>query len=227
MSGFSPRAATAQPAIMPPPPTGATQRVDLGRVLQHFQRNRALARDDARIVVGMDEDELPGVGQAMRLGGRLGQRVAVQDDARAVPARVLDLGVGREGRHDDGGRDAEPAGVIGHALGVVAGRHGDDAALLLLVGELQQRVQRPALLERGRELQVLELHPDIGLGDARERLAAQAGRVHHRIADARGGVLDVLQRDRKCRHHAASRRSIQSRVRYQAPIMGRNHGSPL
>ena len=29
------------------------------------------------------------------------------------------------------------------------------------------------------------------------------------------------------RHHAASRRSIQSRVRYQAPIMGRNHGSPL
>ena len=31
--------------------------------------------------------------------------------------------------HDDGGGDRQPVGVIGHALGVVAGRHGDHAAL--------------------------------------------------------------------------------------------------
>ena len=55
----------------------------------------------------------------------------------------------------------------------------------------------------------------------------QAGRVHHGAADARGGALHVLQGDGQRGHHAARRRSIQSRVRYQAPIMGRNHGSPL
>jgi hypothetical protein len=87
---------------------------------------------------------------------------------------------------------------------MVAGRHGDHAVLLLLLRELQQRVQRAAFLERGGELQVLELQPDIGLGDARQGLAAQAGRVHHRVADARGGELDVFERDGKVGHRAAS-----------------------
>ena len=117
----APRAATAQPAIMPPPPTGTTRMSSSGHVLQHLERDRALAGDDARIVVGMHEDELLRRGQAMRLGGRLRQRVAVQHHARAVTARVLHLHVGREGRHDDGRGDAETPGVIGHALGVVAG----------------------------------------------------------------------------------------------------------
>ena len=134
MSGFSPRAATAQPAIRPPPPTGTTSVSSSRHVLQHLQRDRALARDDARIVVGMDEDELarrrPGDAPRWPASASVSP---CSTTARAVPARVLDLGVGREGRHDDGGRDAEPAGVIGHALGVVAGRHGDDAALALLV----------------------------------------------------------------------------------------------
>ena len=35
-------------------------------------------------------------------------------------------------RHDDGRGDAEALGVIGDRLGVVAGRHGDDAAPALL-----------------------------------------------------------------------------------------------
>ena len=47
------------------------------------------------------------------------------------------------------------------------------------------------------------------------------------VLDAGSGELDVLQGDGQGGHQAASRRSIQSRVRYQAPIMGRNHGSPL
>ena len=45
--------------------------------------------------------------------------------------------------------------------------------------------------------------------------------------DARGSELDVFQGNGQRGHHAARRRSIQSRVRYQAPIMGKNHGSPL
>ena len=213
---------------MPPPPTGTTSVSSSRHVLQHLERHRALARDDARIVVGMDEDELLRAASAMRLGAGLGQGVAVQDHrARRWPRVCSTLVLGVKRRHHDGGGNAEPAGVIGHALRMVAGRHGDHAALPLVGRELQQRVQRAALLERGGELQVLELEPDIGLGDARQRLAAQAGRVHHRAGDARGGALDVLQRDGQGGHQAASRRSIQSRVRYQAPIIGRNHGSPL
>ncbi len=92
--GLAARArATAQPAIMPPPPTGTTIVSISGRVLQHLQRDRALARDDARIVVGMDED------QACSASARRCASVAasasvspMQDDARAVSARVLHLG---------------------------------------------------------------------------------------------------------------------------------------
>jgi len=137
------------------------QRVELRRILQHLERHRALTRDDTRIVVGMDEHEFLLCRDAPRLGGRFGQRVAVQHHRRAMAARVADLGVGRKGRHHDGGRNTEAPGVIGDALRVVAGRHGDHAALALLVCELQQRVQRAAFLERGGELQVLELDPDV------------------------------------------------------------------
>jgi len=44
---------------------------------------------------------------------------------------------------------------------VIAGRHGDDAALAFVRRELQQRVERATLLERGGVLQVLELDPDV------------------------------------------------------------------
>src|SRR5262249_12571108 len=86
-----------------------------------------------------------------------------------------------------------------------------------------------ALLERGGELQVLELQPDVGPGDARQRLAAQAGRVHDRALDAVGRPAAVLQGDRQIGHggvHAGSRRSVPSAGRDQGPTMGRNHGSP-
>ena len=76
----------------------------------------------------MYEHQLLRLGQAMRLGAGFSQGVAKQDHARAMIARVLDLGIGREGGHDDGGGNGQPAGVIGHALGVVARRDGDHAA---------------------------------------------------------------------------------------------------
>ena len=59
---------------------------------------------------------------------RLGERLAFEDHvgAEARVAAIFTKGVGA--RHDDGRRDAEPLGVVGDGLGVVAGRHGDDAA---------------------------------------------------------------------------------------------------
>ena len=108
-------------------------------------------------------------------------------------------------------RDAEAAGVVGDALRMVAGRHGDHAALALLRRELEQGIQRAALLERGGELKVLELDPDIGLGDARQRLAAQAGRVDNGAGDARGGALDIVQGDGEIGHRAHAARTCNIR----------------
>ena len=91
--------------------------------------------------------------------------------------------------------------MIGDALRMVAGRHGDDATAALLIGELQQRVQCAALLEGGGELQVLELYPDVGLGDARQRLAAQAGRMDDGALDARRGGANIGQGNGKSFSH--------------------------
>ena len=107
------------------------QRVEVGDVLQHLQRQRALAGDDAEVVVGVDEHQRMRGGQFPGVGGGFGQGFADQNDIGAPGRGAGDLGRGGEFRHHDGGGDAQQAGVTGDGLGVVAGRHGDDAALAL------------------------------------------------------------------------------------------------
>ncbi len=97
---------------------------------------------------------------AREVGGSL-ERFPVQDHLGAMLARVLRFHLRRAFRHDDGGRDAEAAGVVGDALGVIAGRHGDDAAAALLGRENRQAIEGAALLVGRGELQVLELEPDL------------------------------------------------------------------
>ena len=102
---------------------------------------------------------------------------AVQDDLRAEAARGRDLDQRRGLRHDDGGADAEPRRVEGDALRVVAGAGGDHAARALLRRELQQPVQRAALLEGAGALQVLELEIDRMAGKLGEIVRDLAGRI--------------------------------------------------
>jgi hypothetical protein len=75
---------------------------------------------------------------------------------------------------------------------VVAGAHGDHAALALRRREREQLVQRPALLERGGELQVLELEEDLGAGELRERAALDEGRMRDCAVDALRRGADVV-----------------------------------
>src|SRR3546814_9013208 len=68
----------------------------------HLQRHRALAGDDIRIIVRMNQRHTT---LADQLGFKkrvcVGERLAVQDHLATQLTRVADLGEWRDGRHDD------------------------------------------------------------------------------------------------------------------------------
>jgi hypothetical protein len=64
----------------------------------------------------------------------------------------------------------------------------------LIGGKRQQLVQRAALLERGGELQVLELEEQPGAGQARQGAALDAGGVLDRAGDLLRRRTDVVDR---------------------------------
>jgi len=130
------------------------------------------------------------------------ERAAMEQDARAVALRVTHLHVGRVLRHDDGRRDAESPGVVGDALGVIARRHGDHPGAPLRGAEAGELVVGAALLEGGRELQVLELQPHRRAGDLGERERGPAGRALHLPGDAAGCFLDLRDGDGSGGHGA-------------------------
>ena len=144
---------------------GHHQRVERRRALQHLQRHRALAGHHFGIVIRMHEDEILFRRDFLRAREGIRQGRAVEHHPCTEPLGVLDLAERRSQRHHDGGWNAEPSRVIGHALGMIARRHGDDAARPFCGGQRQQLVQRATILERGGELQILEFEPDLAAGD--------------------------------------------------------------
>ena len=107
------------------------------RVPQNLVADRALSRDDERIVEGMDEGH-PVLGD-QRVAVRLRVAVAVADehDLGAHVAHRVDLDLRRRLRHDDDRAQPELARGVGDALRVVAGAGRDDAARALLGGEMR------------------------------------------------------------------------------------------
>ena len=168
-------------------------------VLEHLEGDGALAGDHGGVVVRVHEHPALGGRDAMGLGGALGEVLAEEDDPGAQHLRAVHLHEGGVGGHDDGGVDAEPGGVAGHGLGVVAGRHGHDAAGPVLRAERQQLVEGAPLLEGGRELQVLELHDHVGAEHGGQRLRPGAGRALDGAGDPLGGGQHVVERDGRLR----------------------------
>src|SRR5688500_3468528 len=124
---------------------------------------------------------------------RLEQVFAFQPHGGAVHLRVLDLRIGRAARHDDGGRDSQARRMVGHRLSVVSCAHGNHAPRALGLAERQQLVQRPTLLERGGELQVLELQENLRPDEPRKRAAVETGRLLDRAGDALRRGADVVE----------------------------------
>jgi hypothetical protein len=141
--------------------------IELRHLGQHLESHGALAGDDERVLVGMHEHQVVARGEAARVLARFEQILAFQYHGGAVHLGILDLGVRRAPRHHDGRGNREARRVVGHGLRMVAGAHRDDAAVAFGLGERKQLVQRAALLERGSELQVLELEVDLGADEAR------------------------------------------------------------
>ena len=147
---------------------GDDQGVDLGLLGEHLERDRALAGDHRQVVERMDDGVAALLGELQAGDARVLEGVADEDDLGAEAARVLDLHARGEARHDDRRRDAHALRVVGDRLGVVAGRDREHALGALGGRELRHLVERAALLERGGELQVLELEEDGAAADLRQ-----------------------------------------------------------
>ncbi|MCY1522753.1 hypothetical protein D9M68_576200 [compost metagenome] len=172
------------------PADGDNQRIQLRLVFQHFQRHRALPRNDGLVVIRMDHGQPALLRQlvAARLG--IIEGVARQHHFGAETARIGDLHGRREARHHDHRGHPHAVRVVGHALRVVAGRHGDHARRALGIRQRQHAVQRAPLLERRRELQVLELQPDFGAENVGQRAGKGKRGLQHLAAQVFAGGLN-------------------------------------
>jgi hypothetical protein len=141
----------------------------------------------------MDEGEALLFAEARRLGAGLVVVGAVQHDFGAEAAGGCDFDKRSGERHDDDGANAAAGGVVGDALGVVAGAGCDDAALCLVGGQGCDFVERSAFFEAAGHLQVFKLEEDALRGHAREHLGAHAGRAVDRTSHPLTGCKDFRQ----------------------------------
>jgi hypothetical protein len=167
------------------------QHVQIRGRLQHLEHQRALARDDQQIVIGVNESQIALGRDLVREHGSILDRIALEHDLGAKLGGLLDLHERSQARHHDGRRDSQPRGVAGHALGVIAGRHGDHAAAPLVLAEARELDASAALLERRATLKRLELQRDVAAQEPGQVLRRQARREHHLTLELAGGGLHV------------------------------------
>ena len=168
------------------------EHVEVRRLRQHFEPERALPGDHRRIVERMHQRQMSTTPLFERKRARFVELAAEQNHFRIEHTRLLDFCVRRRPRHHDAGRNAEPAAMVRNRLRVVAGRHRDHAATALFRCQIQQAIQRAAFFERRRELMIFELQINLRAGQRRQRF-----RMFERRQDDLG--RDPLLRLRDCR----------------------------
>ncbi len=151
--------------------------------------------------------------QLLRLLIRFVPDRAVQDDFGAVPTCGGDLGGRRILGHAHNRVHAVQLRGKGHALRVVSGGRTDDAAALLLGGEIRELVQRTAYLVGPRFLEDLGLETHVEAGALAEDPRGQDRRLVDLRGDDGARALEVGTCERGEGHHAAPR----ARSRSSAP----------
>src|SRR5690606_6311536 len=136
---------------------------------------------------------------ALRGGESLGEVSSGENHLGARGLRAGHLRERRETRHDDCGRNTEAPAVMRHGLGMITGGYGQDAAAALRLRQRQDLAEGTALLERGGELEYLELQMDAAPGDLGQRLRDGRRGPLNAAGDAGGRGFDVRQGDRQVR----------------------------
>ena len=174
---------------------GNDDRVESRDVVQDFESRGSLPGDNFLVVIGMDENQ-PVARRAFQGEGLDGvDAVAPQFDPRAKRLGAADLGEGGAFGHHDGRRNAEPLGVIGDALRMVAGGHRDHAALFFVRGQAVELDQRAAILEGSGALQGFELEIDIGVEQIGKRTGPDCRRADDIARDEIGGAANIVDRN--------------------------------
>ena len=204
MSGRSARAAVAMPLISPPPPIATTSVSIDGCCSSISSPIVPWPAITARSSYGCTTVSARSLRELEPARARVLEGVAVEHDLGAEAARALDLDRRREARHHDRRRDAHALGVVRDRLRVVAGRDREHAVRALVGGELRHLVERAALLERRRELQVLELEEDVAAGELGQRARRQARRARDLAGEAPGGRADVVDGQRRSHRATAA-----------------------
>ena len=167
-----------------------------GMLAQDFHADRALAGDHVRIVERVHEGQLLFFfqGQRVVVGVRVG--LAVQHDFHMHAAARLDgvdLDGGRGGGHDDDGAATHARGRQGHALGMVACRSANDAALAFRIAELGHLVVGAANLEAEHALHVFALEVNLVVQALRQGRGQFQRRFGGDVIDAGGqDFLEVV-----------------------------------
>ena len=147
------------------------------------------------IVIGMHPDEIVLFGQPVGFFLRLGQRVSRQDHLCTMVAGRGDLHEWRQNRHDDGCRYAKPSGMIGNALGVVAGRNRNHSALLFIRRQAGELHQRTTFLEGAGDLHVFVFYKDIRPCELRKPRSGQARGLDYGALQKCSRFLNLVECD--------------------------------
>jgi hypothetical protein len=158
---------------------------------QDLHPDRALARDDVRVVIGVHEHGARRLLQLERVRVRVAVGVPAQHHFRAARLDRPDLDVRRRDGHHDGGVAAELLRGERYPLRMVAGRGCDDAARPLRRGEVRHLVVGAAQLEREDALLVLALQQHAVAEPARQRRCVLERRLDGDVVDP--GGEDLLQ----------------------------------
>ena len=175
--------------------------IDQRQLLHDLHGDGALARGDAQVVERVDERVAVLLGKFERVLVGLVVDVAGQHHVGAKRLRALNFDERRGGGHYDHGARARVRGGVGHALCVVAGACGDDAAVQLFLAELGDLVVGTAQLVGTCALHVLGLEPH-----AIAALCGKRGTLHQfgllgDLLDLCGGLLERLEGEHVCHIH--------------------------
>jgi hypothetical protein len=173
---------------------GHHHRIHVRVLLQQLHRDRAGTGNYLRIVEGMNESSSLFLGELHRILVRFAERLPRLHDPRTKLARALHFGVRSIAGHDDDTVDAQAGGMVGDCLGMVAGGGADDSSGTLLRRELEQLVQRSALLVRTRDRQMLLLDVQLATDQRTDARAVVARSTLNSLRNA----LECLN-ERKCR----------------------------